>query len=402
MIAYFDCFSGISGDMTLGALIDLGVSAGWLEDHLKSSLDVHGFEINVETVFRGGIRGKKADVIVTDTTERDYRMIRKIIENSTLSDFAAKTSLAMFQKIAAAESAIHGCPEDEVHFHELGGVDAIVDMVGAAVCVEHLGIETIVSSRIALGSGSVTCSHGRLPVPVPATLAILSGIPVYGTNIGCELVTPTGAAIIATLASDFEPLPDMVINDVGYGAGSRDLPHQPNLLRIVRGKSPDNVSEHVEVIETNIDDMNPEVFGYLSEKLFETGALDVCFIPVYMKKSRPGTMLQVLCTRGNRAAISNLILTESSAIGVRYHSVRRQVLERRPVLVTTPYGKVSAKQVKTPDGRYRISPEFEACRKKALSENVPILEVYAAVFRSCDFQVLESEEMRGSKEGLDT
>ncbi len=382
MIAYFDCFSGISGDMVLGALMDLGVSPGWLEDHLKSSLGLNGFAINLYTVERGGIAGKKADVIVSDGEVRDYARIREIIEKSSLSGFAAQKSLAMFQKIAAAEAAIHGCSEDEVHFHELGGMDAIVDIVGTAVCIEQLGFETVVSSKIATGSGWVDCAHGRLPVPAPATLSILSGIPVYGIDIGCELVTPTGAAIIATLAGAFEPIPDMVVSGIGYGAGNRDLSRQPNLLRIITGHSPGYTSGHVDVIETAIDDMNPEVFGYLTERLFEAGALDVCLFPVYMKKGRPGTLLQVLCPWAKRPAISSMILTETSAAGLRHYNVNRQVLERKAVFVSTPYGRVSAKRVKTPDGKFRIAPEFEDCKRIAVSLNLPIREVYDAVIQN--------------------
>ncbi len=381
MIAYFDCFSGISGDMTLGALVDLGISTEWLEDHLKAALGITGFEIHAQTVQRGGISGKKVDVVISHTKARDYAHIRKLIENSTLSGPAAQNSLAMFRKIAEAEAAIHGCPIDAVHFHELGGVDAIVDMVGAAVCIEKLGIETVVSSRIALGSGMVECAHGRLPVPAPATLSILSGIPVYGTGIGCELVTPTGAAIIAVLAAAFEPVPDMVVENTGYGAGGRDLPQQPNLLRVVTGHPQRVLSEHVEVVETAIDDMNPEVFGYLVDRLFGAGALDVCLFPVYMKKNRPGTLLQVLCSRAKLPEISRMVLNETSAAGLRHYSVGRRVLERKPVLVATPFGRVQAKQVTAPDGKKRITPEFEDCKRIALSAGVPIQAVYEAVIR---------------------
>lgn len=383
MIAYFDCFSGISGDMTLGALMDLGISPGWLSDHLKSTLGIAGFDITVETVERGGIRGKKVDVIVTDSTERNYGRIRTLIERSTLSEFAVQTSLAMFQKLAAAEAAIHGCPEDEVHFHELGGVDAIVDMVGTAVCIEQLGIEVVFSSRVALGSGMVQCAHGRLPVPAPATLKILSGIPVYGSDIACELTTPTGAAIIATLARAFEPVPDMVAGNAGYGAGKRDFPGQPNLLRIVTGDPAGAISdEPVEVIETSIDDMNPEVFGFLTDKLFDAGALDVCLFPVYMKKGRPGTLLQVLCPRVKRTALSHMILTESSAAGLRYYPVGRQVLKRETVLVSTPFGEIPARRMTAPDGSARVAPEFEDCKKVALAMNIPIRAVYEAVIQN--------------------
>ncbi len=384
MIAYFDCFSGISGDMTLGALMDLGISAGWLEDRLKDALGIQGFAIRVYGVERGGISGKKVDVIVSDTEVRDYATIRGLIENARLSEFAAEKSLAMFQKIAGAEAAIHGCPADDVHFHELGGIDAIVDVVGTALCMEHLGFRTVAASRVAIGSGMVACAHGRLPVPAPATLSILSGIPVYGTDIDGELVTPTGAAILATFAESFEPVPDMVVKGIGYGAGRRDLPRHPNLLRIITGHPETASSDYVEIVETSIDDMNPEVFGYLTDRLFDAGALDVCLFPVYMKKGRPGTFLQVLCHRAKFPVISRMILAETSAAGLRHHSAGRRVLERKTVFVATPYGRVLAKQIRMPDGKNRIAPEFEECKRIALSTNLPIREVYELVMRHAE------------------
>lgn len=384
MIAYFDCFSGISGDMTLGALVDLGISAGWLEDRLKEALGLDGFSIRAHGVERGGISGKKVDVIVSDAGVRDYTAIRALIENSRLSQFAAEKSLAMFQKIAGAEAAIHGVPEDDVHFHELGGMDAIVDVVGTAICMERMGFRSVAASRVAVGSGMVECAHGRLPVPAPATLSILTGIPVYGTDIVSELVTPTGAAILATFAQSFEPVPDMVVTGIGYGAGSRDLPRQPNMLRIITGHPETASSDYVEIVETSIDDMNPEVFGYLADRLFDAGALDVCLFPVYMKKGRPGTFLQVLCHRAILPVISRMILTETSAAGLRHHSVGRRVLERKAVFVSTPYGRVQAKEIRTPDGKRRIAPEFEECKRIALSMNLPIREVYELVMRHAE------------------
>lgn len=398
MIAYFDCFSGISGDMTLGALMDLGPSPVWLEDHLKGALGVSGFEIRLSSAERGGICGKKADVIVTDTARRDYAAIRSVIQKSALSAFAKRKSLEMFRRIAEAEAGIHGCPVDSVHFHELGGVDAMVDVTGTAVLIEQLGIERIVSSKVATGSGTVHCAHGLFPAPAPATLAILSGIPVYGVDTGCELTTPTGAAIIATMVESFGPVPEMILEGTGYGAGARDLPGRSNLLRIVRGSRAREAPDPVEVIETGIDDMNPEVFGYVTDRLFFAGALDVCLYPVYMKKGRPGTLLQVLCHRQHFSALSDMILNETSAAGLRHYTVGRQVLGRASVFVPTPYGQVAAKRVRTPDGRFRIAPEFEDCKKIAASRNLPVMEIYEAVIRNCESSAPEHREDPGAND----
>jgi len=380
-IAYFDCFSGISGDMTLGAMVDLGVPVDWLEETIKSALGLTRFSLASETVHRSGIAAKKIDVRVSDTADRDYAGIRKMIENSRLSARVAENSLSMFARLAAAEAQIHGCPVDEVHFHELGGVDAIVDMVGAALCIDQLGIEVVKASPIAVGSGTITCAHGRLPVPAPATAALLAGVPVYGTDIRTELATPTGAAIITTLAEDFDVLPDMVIEKTGYGAGQRDFKEQPNVLRIIIGAPAGHCAETMEMVETCIDDMNPEIFGYLTQRLYEDGAADVYLVPIHMKKGRPGTMVQVLCTRARQSAVIDRILMETSAIGVRHYSVKRHILARETVVVATPYGSVTAKRVRTPDGQTRVAPEYESCREIAAAQNQPIRLIYEAVLK---------------------
>ncbi|MGM0451925.1 MAG: nickel pincer cofactor biosynthesis protein LarC [Thermodesulfobacteriota bacterium] len=384
MIAYFDCFSGISGDMTLGALVDLGVSAQWIQEMIRTKLGLTGFDLSVSTEWRAGIAGKKVDVHVDDNTERDYGQIRQMIAQSQLPAPVMQNSLAMFERLAVAESGIHGCAVDAVHFHELGGVDAIVDIVGAALGIYYLDIDTVVASKIALGSGTVTCRHGRLPVPAPATLAVLDNVPVYGTDAGCELVTPTGAAIITSLADTFDVLPDMVIEKTGYGAGQRDLYPRANLLRVMVGTAAGGQTEAVEVVETAIDDMNPEMFGYLTERLIEDGAVDVSLMPVYMKKGRPGTFLQVLCHRSNRQAAVSRILNETTAIGIRHYAVNRQVLSRWQENVSTEYGTVAAKRVRLPNGRTRLAPEYEACKAVAQEKGVPIGDVYAAVMRQAE------------------
>ena len=389
MFAYFDCFSGISGDMTLGALLDLGVPLEWLEEQLRR-VPLNEFDIVVSPVQRHGIQAASVQVkILDDKTSRNYSDIRDLIENSPLSDTVKSTSLAIFKKLAEAEARIHNCSVDHVHFHEVGGVDALVDIVGAALGLDYLGIKHIVASPIPLGKGFVTCSHGKLPVPAPATLGILTGVPVYGTGIPHELVTPTGAAIISSLAQRFEPLPEMVIDRIGYGAGQRDLEDRPNLLRIVLAAESESATDldgklsedQITIVETCIDDMNPELFGYVMERLFEDGALDVYWIPVYMKKNRPGTMLQVLCKEQGKTTVIDRILSETTTLGVRYYSARRRLLWRDQLDVETRFGTIPVKRVKDPRGHVRHVPEYEVCRKIALEKNIPLRSVFDTVAR---------------------
>lgn len=377
MIAYFDCFAGISGDMTLGAFVDAGVDANWLEKTLKDHL-IKDFDLAVSTVSKMGISARKVDVLVHGRAERNYADIQAMIRGCGLPDAVKDTSLAIFEKLAVSEAKIHGCPKAHVHFHEVGGVDAIVDIVGAALCVHYLGLSRIRASKIPLGSGFVSCTHGILPVPAPATADILKDVPVYGTDDPVELVTPTGAAIITTLATDFGPMPDMQVSTIGYGAGTRELKSRPNLLRVFTGPLPKN-ADIVTMVETTIDDMNPEVFGFLMEQLFADGALDVYLIPVFMKKNRPGTLLQVLCRENTKEALIRRILTESTTLGVRCHSVERRLLHRESVCLKTPYGEVSAKKVFGPDGQIRIVPEYEVCRQIAREKEIPIRTVYQTI-----------------------
>jgi uncharacterized protein (TIGR00299 family) protein len=389
MLAYFDCFSGISGDMTLGALLDLGVPVQWLKDHLSSML-LADFDIAVSPVQRNGIQSASVRVVVSDNkSSRNYSDIRSLIENCPLSDAVKSTSLNIFKRLAEAEAHIHNCTLDQVHFHEVGGVDAIVDVVGTALGLEYLGIETIIASPIPLGSGFVNCSHGKLPVPAPATLAILEGVPVHGTDIPHELVTPTGAAIIAIVAQRFEPMPEMVITRIGYGAGQRDLADRPNLLRVILATESETAAgphdelqqDQICIVETCIDDMNPEFFGYLMDRLFEDGALDVYWIPVYMKKNRPGTMLQVLCKENAKNSAIDRILSETTTLGIRYYPAGRRMLQREQVEVNTRFGTITVKRVRDPQGNLRHVPEYEVCRKIALENNLPLRFVYDTVAR---------------------
>ena len=389
MLAYFDCFSGISGDMTLGALIDLGVPRDWLKEQLQR-IPLDDFDIVVRPVQRHGIHAGFVQVEnLQSGTSRNYSDIRALIENSTLPDTVKSTGLAVFKRLAEAEARIHGCAIDQVHFHEVGGIDAIVDVVGTALGLDYLGIKRIVASPLPLGRGFVTCSHGKLPVPAPATLGILEGVPVYGTEIGHELVTPTGAALIACLAQSFEPLPPMVIARIGYGAGRRDFDDRPNLLRIILSDAHELSAERdarlqedqITILETCIDDMNPEVFGYVMDRLFDDGALDVYLIPVQMKKNRPGTMLQVLCREDCRDRLMNRVLSETTTTGVRYYRSRRRLLGREQIEISTTFGAVAVKRIQDPRGHTRLVPEYEACRQIAFEKNIPLRLVYETIIR---------------------
>ena len=382
-IAYFDCFAGISGDMILGALIHLGVPGDFIEENIRN-MPLEAFHLEVSTAARMGIHGRQVKVVVEDKDEhaRNYQDIRFLIDNSPLSDAVKGLTLKTFGRLAEVEASIHNCPKESVHFHELGGVDAIVDIVGAALGVEWLGIGKIFASEIPVGKGFVTCQHGRLPVPAPATLALLDGVPVYGTGISHELVTPTGAAILTSLCQDFGPMPKMLIRQVGYGVGSRDLKKMPNLLRVVLGE-PDFACEAdcVTVVETNIDDMNPEIFGFVMERLFEDGALDVVLIPVFMKKNRPGTMVQVICKETDRETVVQRILSETTATGVRHYRAERSKLPRKVIEATTSYGKVRVKEISGPTGRVSVAPEYEDCKKIALEKKVPLKVVYETIVK---------------------
>jgi len=377
--AYFDCFAGISGDMTLGALVDLGVPVGWIEEQI-SALPLDGFSLTASEVVKDGIRA--IDLVVTETdqhTHRDYRAIKDLIESSPLNTHVKDAGLDIFKRIGEAEAHIHGCTLDEVHFHEVGGVDAIVDIVGTVLALDYLGVERVVSAQVPLGGGMVTCAHGALPVPAPATAEILKGIPVSGGG-DTELTTPTGAAIIRSLATDFGPLPTMQIRKIGYGAGKRSIGGRPNVLRIllgeVGGAAEELSRDQILVIESNIDDMSPEICGYVLDKLLTLGALDVVLIPVFMKKNRPGLLLQVLSLNRDKDRIINKMLSETSSIGLRYYPVERSFLHRQVIEIETKWGRVAVKKIKRPGGRTELVPEYDACCKVAEKHDIPLREVY--------------------------
>jgi len=392
MLAYFDCFSGISGDMTLGALINLGVPLKYLENRLNS-LPLADFDITVTPVHQKGISAMSVSVVVYgDQAARNFADIRSLIENCSLSERIKSTSLQIFKKLATSDTHIRSSSSEDELFFEVGGTDTIVGIVGTAICLDYLGIKNIVASHIPLGKGFVIGSHGKLPLPAPETLSILKGVPVYGTDIPRELVTPSGAAIVVTLAESFGTLPDMTITGVGYGAGQPEVPEVkgvPNLLRIITGAQsdiaaglPDGIQEdQIFIIETCIDDMNPELFGYLMDRLFADGALDVYWIPVYMKKNRPGTLLQVLGYSDDKDILIRRILSETTTLGVRYYESRRRLLWRDRFEVKTTYGDIPVKRVKDLQGNFRIVPEYDVCQKIAREQNIPLRMVYDTIIR---------------------
>jgi hypothetical protein len=397
MLAYLDCFSGISGDMTLGALIHLGVPLPWLRESI-ARLPLTGFDIAAADVEYNGIRAKRVEVHAGhEHHHRRYADIRMLIENSPLPDSAKGMALAMFKRLAEAEANVHGCQPDEVHFHEVGAVDAIVDVVGTALGFQHLGITETACAPVPTGRGFVDCRHGRLPVPAPATAALLQGVPTIGTEIEYELTTPTGAAIATTAAASFGPRPAMTVSGIGYGAGRRNLDPGPNLLRVLVGERissqpKDDTGfnrDRIVVVETSIDNMNSEFFGYVMDRLFEMGALDVAWIPVQMKKNRPGTLLQALCTPERLSAIARCILSETTSLGVRYYEADRYLLKRDHVTMDSSFGRIPVKRIRYPQGEVRYVPEYEVCRRIALEKGVPLRAVYETVSKEAAAQTFQ-------------
>jgi len=377
MIAYFDCFSGISGDMTLGALVDAGLPIEVLRSEL-AKLNLSGYTLSSEKVKRSGLAATKVHVIL-DKKEQPARHlsdIQKIINSSALSPAVKQKSLSIFQRLAEVEAKVHGTTPDKVHFHEVGAVDAIVDIVGSVIGLEHLGITEIIGSPLNVGSGTVHTAHGKLPVPAPATAELLKNIPLYSSSITFELTTPTGAAIISTLASSFGPLPQMAINRIAYGAGNKDIPGQPNVLRLMIGEPVSAYEEDTSiVIESNIDDMNPQIYGHLIDTLMAKGAHDVYLTPILMKKGRPAILLSVLTDKAKSTEILDTIFRETTSIGVRIQEVGRKKLSREVREVETSYGKVRIKISKRGDEVLTVTPEYEDCKKLAEEKRVPLKTV---------------------------
>ena len=378
---YLDCFSGISGDMLLGALVDLGVDPAHLRSQLRK-LPVKGYDLRVSRVTRGDLGGVKVDVAIGAAKQsgRGLRELRRTIEGSGLSRAVRSRALAAFEALVDAEAHVHRIPRERVHLHEVGAVDAIVDIVGAMIGLEALGWPRVVCSPLHVGSGMVTMEHGTFPVPAPAVAALLSGKPCYATEVQGELVTPTGAALAVTLAEDFGPLPSMRLQKVGYGAGSKEYDHHPNLLRALLGDLLDEgaVRETVLVLETTIDDMNPQLYGHLMDRLFVAGALEVFYTPIQMKKNRPGTMVTVICPQPRLEEVTAVIFRETTTIGFRYLPMGRIELGRRIETVTTPWGRVRLK-VSVHNGEVvQATPEYEDCRAAALKARVPLKRVQQA------------------------
>ncbi len=376
-IAYFDCFSGISGDMTLGALVDAGVPIEHLRAEL-AKLDLAGYALSSEKVKRSGLAATKVNVALDDRQQpaRHLSAIRDIINGSSLSPDVKQKSLNVFRRLAEVEANVHGTTIDQVHFHEVGAVDAIVDIVGSVIGLEYLGITEIVASPVNVGSGSVHTAHGRLPVPAPATAELLKGIPLYSSSITFELTTPTGAAIISTLANSFGPLPQLTIKTLAYGAGNKDFPGQPNVLRLFLAEYPAPLDEDTSIlIETNIDDMSPQLYGHVIDLLLAAGAHDAYLTPVIMKKGRPGILLSVLTDREKQQPALEIVFRETTSIGVRIREVGRKKLRREIREVQTKYGPVRVKVSRMGGEILTVTPEYEDCKRIAETMQVPLKSI---------------------------
>jgi len=390
-IAYLDAFSGVSGDMTVGALIDLGLPLARVRETI-AALGLDGVAVDVERVTRSGIGATKFHVRVHglhpdepghhphphDHVHRPYREIRAMLERSAIPERVRANALAVFARLAVAEGHVHGVAPDDVEFHEVGALDAIVDVVSACLGFDHLGVDAIHAAPLPLGQGRARSAHGPLPVPPPAVVELLRGRPVRFEDGPCELVTPTGAAIVATLARP-EPLPELRIGAVGYGAGDRVLEDRPNLLRIVVGEPVvDAGTDDVAVLEATIDDMSPQLYEHVLERLLAAGARDAFLIPVIMKKSRPATLLRVLAAPGDRERLATIVFAETTTIGLRWLVERRMVLAREERSVETPWGAVRVKIARAPDGTVNVAPEFEDCRRIAIERGVALKVVHQA------------------------
>jgi hypothetical protein len=385
-LAYFDCFSGISGDMTLGALIDAGCSADLLRSGLQS-LQVPGWQLTTEKVWKNGMSATYVRVTTEDQQKhRSLSTILEILKNSQLPPQVRDRASAIFQKLGEAEAHVHDAPIEKVHFHEVGAVDAIVDIVGACIGFNALGIERFACSPLNVGGGTAKMAHGVLPVPAPATARLLQGAPTFSNGVQRELVTPTGAAIVATLCDSFGPQPPMTVSAIGYGAGTADLEGQPNVVRIMIGEaaqqSAPDLDEEISVIEANLDDMNPQIYGYVQEKALVAGALDVYTTALQMKKNRPGTLLTILCRPEDANNLMSLIFAETTTFGVRTHRAQRRVLPREWVNVSTSYGDVRVKLSRSNGHILHVAPEYDDCRKLAVEKQVPLQQVISEALRS--------------------
>jgi uncharacterized protein (TIGR00299 family) protein len=390
-VLYFDCFSGISGDMTLGALLDAGLPLDGLKQAL-GSLALGDVELRADKVLRTGVSATKFSVLETAPVtakghpHRHLPAIFKMIDSSSLSTQGRGRAKAMFQRLGEAEAAIHQMPIEKVHLHEVGALDSIIDIVGTVFAMEWAAADRIVCSPLNVGGGMVTSAHGVFPVPAPATVKLLGPTPVYSGAVQKELVTPTGALIATTYASGFGPMPAMTVERVGYGAGDRDDPVTPNVLRVMIGEeaavgSPKH-GDRVTVVECEIDDMNPQIFGLVMDRLYAAGALEVFYIPVQMKKNRPGTLLTVVAPPALRGAIADIVFRETTTIGLRYYEVDRECLDRELVPVETPVGTVRVKVASRGGRVLNATPEFEDCATLAAASNLPVKDVQAMAMKA--------------------
>jgi uncharacterized protein (TIGR00299 family) protein len=377
-ILYYDCFSGISGDMNLGAMIDLGVDKDYLVRELNK-LNLKGWELIAEKDQRHGIQGTKVTVKLThkEHEHRHLSDIEKIIESSPLDRKTKDLSRKIFLKVAAAEASVHAIPVEKVHFHEVGAIDSIIDIVGAAICFNSLDIEAVYSSVIELGGGFVNCEHGRLPVPAPATAEIIKGLAIKTGGVDFEATTPTGAAILASLCTGTINKEGIKITRTAYGVGQKDHPEVPNLLRVFLGDTVENGGGHEAVLlECNIDDMNPEFYEHISERLFTAGASDVFISNIIMKKGRPGNVLNIICESGNSDTLKEIIFTESTSLGIRAFPFRKDTLVRKFDVIKSDLGEVRIKRSFYKDKEVSCKPEFEDCKRIALEKGIPVKEVY--------------------------
>jgi uncharacterized protein (TIGR00299 family) protein len=411
-LLYFDCFSGISGDMVLGALVDAGLPMARLKEAL-GSLAVDGYHVHAEKVLRAGLSATKFVVHEENGTRgsrldhqhdhhhhdhahhhshhphRSLPEIFGLIDKAALSPAGRDRAKALFQRLAEAEAAIHDMPVEKVHLHEVGALDSIIDIVGAVFGLEWIGADQIVSSPLNVGGGMVHSAHGHFPVPAPATVKLLGSAPVYSGAVQKELVTPTGALLVSSYVSSFGPIPGMTIEQVGYGAGDNDFPSTPNVLRILVGRAEAGdvasaKADRVVVIECEIDDMNPQLFGVAMDRLYASGALEVFYVPVQMKKNRPGTLLTVIGPPERRSALSEVIFKETTTIGLRYSELDRECLRREIVSVPTPIGPVRFK-LAWRDGRLlNAVPEFDDCAKLAAEQQLPVKEVQTIAVKAFD------------------
>ena len=376
-VLYLDCHDGVAGDMILAALLDLGVPVDLVESELKK-LELDGWELKVSEVKRNAIRALHLDVIVEEQHHhRSWADIRAMIEKSAIGDSAKKRGLEIFSEIAAAEAKVHGVDVEKVHFHEVGAVDSIIDIMGAAVALDYLGAG-VLSSKIPVGRGSVDTAHGSLPVPAPATLEILRGVPVTGRETEQEFTTPTGAAVIKTQALSHGPFPSMIVLKTGYGAGTRSSEKNPGLLRAVLGKRGPDGDESVWVIETNLDDSTGEIAAHALSLLMEKGALDAWCTPAVMKKGRPAVVMSALVRSEDRERLAEVMLSETSSIGIRFYPVQRHVLERNSVMVETEFGEIPVKVAGPAEATLNAAAEFETSKKAAQKHGVSVKRVMTA------------------------